>query len=82
LPIFIADAHEAHRNLGGGPRGAQRVRPTARHGILGGCPDNDRFGANCSKAIDVRTQVQLYDVTLGEILCRERVRAVWWGVSF
>jgi hypothetical protein len=75
LPILIAHAHKAHRNLSSCPRGAQRIRTAAGHGTFQGSTNDDRLGADRSKAVDLCAQVQLHDITLGELLLREWVRA-------
>ena len=81
LPILIAHAHKAHRNLSSRPRGAQRVRTTARHGTLHRGTNDDRLSADRSKAVDVCAQVYLHNITLDKLLCRQWVRAAcmgWW----
>jgi hypothetical protein len=57
LPVLIAHTHKAHRNLSSRPRSAQRIRTTARHGALQSGANDDRLGADRSKAIDVCAQV-------------------------
>jgi hypothetical protein len=57
LPILIAHAHKAHRNFSSGPRRAQRICTSARHGTIKRGTDDDRLGTDRGKTVDVCAQV-------------------------
>ena len=74
LPVFVPDLDEAHRGLGGGPRREERVRAAARDGLRRGRADDERLRAHRRVAVDVRADVQLDNIALGQGLLRERIR--------
>jgi hypothetical protein len=65
LPILITHSNEPHRDLGRGPRRAQRVRTPTRNGTLRRRTDDDRLGRDSGETVNVGSQVHFDYVTLG-----------------
>jgi hypothetical protein len=72
-PVLRPDADRAQCGLGGGPSGTESIRLPAGDGSIGRGSDDERLGCDRGKAVDVRSQVQLHDVALGEGLVGLRI---------
>ena len=73
LPVLVPDLDQPLHDLRRVPRRLDDVRLAAGDGLLRGRPDDERLGAYRGEAVDVRTDVQLDDIALGEGLGREGV---------
>ena len=73
LPVLVPDLDQPLHDLRRVPRRLDDVRLAAGDGLLRGRPDDERLGAHGGEAVDVRAEVELDDVALGERLARGRV---------
>lgn len=65
-PVLVAHLDQSYRNLGRVPGGLEDIGTPSRYGVVLGCAHHDRLRADGCEAIDVRAQMELDDVALGE----------------
>jgi hypothetical protein len=74
-PILIPSFDETHGDLSRMPSGLDYICRSSSGRIFGCSTDNERFGADSGKPINVSTNMKLDNVSLGECLSVLRVRA-------